>query len=127
MEDKRDKFIVIVAGYREEMERFINSNPGLKSRFANYIDFPDYSAEELAQIFELLCKNNDYILTDDAKVSAANVIAEMVEHKDNNFANARTIRNYFEKVCRKQAVRLSSIPSADKQTLMTISPEDLNV
>ena len=127
MEDKRDKFIVIVAGYRNEMERFINSNPGLKSRFANYIDFPDYSAEELAQIFELLCKNNDYILTDDAKVSAANVIAEMVEHKDSSFANARTIRNYFEKVCRKQAVRLSSMPSADKQTLMTISPEDLDV
>ena len=127
MEDKRDKFIVIVAGYREEMERFINSNPGLKSRFANYIDFPDYSAEELAQIFELLCKNNDYILTDDAKVSAAKIIEEMVEHKDSSFANARTIRNYFEKVCRKQAVRLSSMPSADKQTLMTISPEDLDV
>ena len=127
MEDKRDKFIVIVAGYREEMERFINSNPGLKSRFANYIDFPDYSAEELAQIFELLCKNNDYILTDEAKVNAAKIIEEMVEHKDSSFANARTIRNYFEKVCRKQAVRLSSMPSADKQTLMTIIPEDLDV
>ncbi|MCR5479834.1 MAG: leucine-rich repeat protein [Ruminococcus sp.] len=127
MEDKRDKFIVIVAGYRNEMERFINSNPGLQSRFANYIDFPDYSADELAQIFELLCQNNDYILTDDAKVNAAKIIDEMVEHKDKNFANARTIRNFFEKVCIKQAIRLSSMPSADKQALMTISPEDLDV
>ena len=121
MEDHRDDFIVIVAGYHDLMTGFINSNPGLKSRFNKYIDFPDYSVEELEQIFLSMCDEYEFELTDDAKETMEVKIAHMEAEKGVNFANARDVRNLFEKVITQQASRLSEDIDAD---MMTITAED---
>ena len=120
MEDHRDDLVVIVAGYTNEMQRFIDSNPGLKSRFKNFIDFPDYSADELAQVFGLLCRKYGMTLEDEAKELARTHIEQLVEHKDKNFANARDVRNYFEDVMSCQAMRIVTLtnPGVDELTLI---------
>lgn len=113
MEDHRDDFIVIVAGYSDLMQKFINSNPGLKSRFNKYINFPDYTADEMIQIFESMCKEYEFVLTDAAKEIMRKKIVHMELAKDENFANARDVRNLFEEVITKQATRLAYEPSVD--------------
>ena len=107
MEDNRDDFIVIVAGYTDLMQNFINSNPGLKSRFNKYIDFPDYSADELVEIFYSMCNEYQYTLTSNADKILREKLFDMEKNKDDNFANARDVRNLFEKVITNQATRLS--------------------
>lgn len=107
MEDHREDFIVIVAGYTDLMRNFINSNPGLKSRFNKYFEFPDYSADELVQIFHSMCNEYQYELTTNAEKTLKEVIFDMEKRKDKNFANARDVRNLFEMVITKQATRLS--------------------
>ena len=107
MEDYRDKFVVIVAGYDKQMDSFINSNPGLKSRFSQYIHFEDYSVEEMILIFKCLCDEYQYKLSHDACVKLEETIKELNANKGSNFANAREIRNEFERVIRNQAVRVS--------------------
>ena len=107
MEDYRDKFVVIVAGYDKQMDSFINSNPGLKSRFSHYIHFEDYSVEEMILIFKCLCDEYQYKLSHDACVKLEETIKELNANKGSNFANAREIRNEFERVIRNQAVRVS--------------------
>lgn len=109
MEDHRDEFIVIVAGYPELMSDFIHSNPGLKSRFSKYIRFPDYSAEELIRIFYGMCAKYELTLTDGAKALAERYIVELEKHKGADFANARDIRNYFEKILERQARRIVAL------------------
>lgn len=121
MEDYRDDFIVIVAGYSDLMQKFINSNPGLKSRFNKYINFPDYTADEMIQIFESMCKEYEFVLTDAAKVIMNQKIKSIESMKGDNFANARDVRNLFEEVITKQATRLASDPLAD---IMQITSED---
>ena len=91
MEDNRDEFIVIVAGYDEPMQKFINSNPGLKSRFNKYFHFPDYSSDELIDIFKMMIRQYDYTITDDAMEAVITKIEEMESKKGNNFANARDV------------------------------------
>ena len=113
MEDMRDDFIVIVAGYTELMEGFIDSNPGLESRFNKYIFFPDYTADELIRIFSSMCKKYGYELTEDAKPILEEKIRLMEENKGENFANARDVRNLFEKIVTNQAKRLASLPEGD--------------
>lgn len=113
MEDNRNDFIVIVAGYTDLMQTFIDSNPGLKSRFTKYVNFPDYSADELVQIFLKLCEDYDYKLTDQAEEVMRNKIYVMEATKDKNFANARDVRNMFEEVITRQASRLVEEPFAD--------------
>ncbi len=113
MEDMRDDFIVIVAGYTELMEGFIDSNPGLESRFNKYIFFPDYTADELIRIFSSMCKKYGYELTEDAKPILEEKIRLMEENKGENFANARDVRNLFEKIVTNQAKRLASLPEED--------------
>ena len=123
MEDHREDFIVIVAGYPAEMHRFINSNPGLKSRFNKYINFPDYSAKELLQIFKEMCESYEYHLTKEAEELVEQEIIFIEKHKKENFANARTIRNLFEKVITKQATRLAE---ADEDAdLAELTAEDI--
>lgn len=123
MEDHRDDFVVIVAGYTEPMKKFINSNPGLRSRFNKYINFPDYSADELVQIFKSMCEEYQYKLTGDAEKIMAEKLYYMEAHKDENFANARDVRNMFEEVVTNQASRLAEDPSGD---IMEITAEDFN-
>ena len=127
MEDDRDRLVVILAGYSKEMQDFINTNPGLQSRFNRYIEFPDYSAEELLQIFEKNIAKFDYKLEKEARVAMAEYFQNAVENKDANFGNARFVRNIFEKTLEKQANRLSTDPDLDTEELTLITKEDLPI
>jgi len=120
MEDDRDRLVVILAGYSLEMQQFIDSNPGLQSRFNRYIEFPDYSDEELYQIFELNLKQFDYTIAKDAIVPLQEYLAKTVAHKDKNFGNARFVRNLFEKTIERQANRLSKEVNLTNEKLSEI-------
>ena len=93
MEDNRQDFIVIVAGYTDEMREFINSNPGLKSRFNKFIEFPDYSGDEMIKIFDLMCVSQDYVLNKEATDYVAEHLRDLAENHEEHFANAREVRN----------------------------------
>jgi len=129
MEDNRDDFVVIVAGYPEEMKKFIKTNPGLESRFNTFITFDDYNASELYEIFTGMCKKHKYILEAPAIKPLKRYLANLYENRGSNYANARDVRNLFEKALKKQANRLS--PTLDNELtdaeLMTIAIEDLSL
>ena len=125
MEDYRDRLVVIVAGYKDEMQRFIDSNPGLQSRFNRYIDFPDYSGSELTDIFKMYMKKNQYTLAPDAEAYLKEQFEYVVAHKDRNFGNARFARNVFEKSIQQQANRLAGQTNLDKDRLTELTVEDL--
>ena len=125
MEDDRDDFIVIVAGYTEEMHEFIESNPGLRSRFNKYIHFPDYSSSELMEIFKYMCKDTDYMLTENAASVAEAYLRGMTERKKDNFANARLVRNYFERCIDRQANRIVQDAHITEEDLLTFVREDM--
>ena len=125
MEDDRDKLVVIIAGYPQEMKRFIESNPGLKSRFNRYINFPDYTAAELLDIFKLYMRKNEYTMNAETERYLFNRLEYIVEHKDRNFGNARYVRNVFEKVIQNQANRISHRHNLGKDELTLINIEDI--
>lgn len=125
MEDNRDRLVVILAGYSDEMQQFIDSNPGLQSRFNRYIHFPDYEADELLQIFKLLLSKNDFVLTTDGEQKLMQKLTAAVQSKTKNFGNARYVRNLFEKTLENQAVRLSAQPRISHTDLITIQAEDI--
>lgn len=125
MEDYRDRLVVIIAGYKNEMQRFIDSNPGLQSRFNRYIDFPDYSGDELAEIFKMYMKKNQYELTPEAERYLRERFNYAVAHKDRNFGNARYARNVFEKTIQQQANRLEGKKNLSERDLVLITAEDL--
>ena len=125
MEDDRKRLVVILAGYTNEMKAFIDSNPGLQSRFSRYIEFPDYHADELYQIFLKQLKEFDYTITPDAAVALKNYFGEAVAHKDANFGNARFVRNVFERTLQRQANRLSTEVNLTSAKLAEITKEDL--
>ena len=125
MEDNRDDFVVIVAGYTEPMKKFIESNPGLKSRFNKYIEFPDYNIDELEEIFYMNCNKYDYKVDEDVKHQIrALITAKKIENID-NFANAREVRNLFEEIITNQARRISTLENPSGDDMMTILREDL--
>jgi len=125
MEDNRDGFVVIVAGYTDLMKKFIGSNPGLKSRFNKYFEFPDYTAQELISIFDLQCSKYEYILSGEAREAVRRKIEEMEEAKGENFANARDVRNLFERIITDQAARIAKMEDPTKEELKMILPEDV--
>jgi type VII secretion ATPase EccA len=125
MEDDRNRLVVILAGYGNEMQAFINSNPGLQSRFNRYIDFPDYNADELLEIYKGNLKKHKYTLSAEAEVFISTYIANVVGNKDKNFGNARFVRNLFEKTLENQAMRLSSIGHITSEMLCEIRIEDI--
>ena len=125
MEDDRDRLVVILAGYTNEMEVFINSNPGLRSRFNRYIHFEDYTAEELFKIFLLNTKKNEYTMADDVKDYLLQKLEEVVAKKPKDFGNARYVRNLFEKTVEAQANRLALEPKISKELLVEIKKEDI--
>ncbi len=125
MEDDRDKLVLILAGYTKEMETFIDTNPGFKSRFNRYITFPDYEPEELFAIFESNCKKLDYHITDPAKVKLKNVFEKAFSARDRSFGNGRFVRNVFEKTLEKQANRIAAVSGLTKEILTTINEEDI--
>ena len=109
MEDFRENLVVIVAGYPKLMEKFIASNPGLASRFNKYIEFHDYSREELFQIFDYTCKKNSYKVDSEGEKVLKDFINKLAAQKDENFGNARTMRNTFEQSIAFQANRIMNM------------------
>lgn len=125
MEDHKDELVLILAGYQREMETFLQTNPGLRSRFPIHIDFPDYSQQELLAIAEQLCARRQYRLVPPTKLALAKMLLPPAGHSDDNFGNARTVRNIIEKALRRQAVRLVAKSSLTREELMIIEPGDL--
>lgn len=107
LEDSRRDFVCIMAGYTNEMNQMLSSNPGLRDRIQFYIDFPDYSAEELVQIYCKYAESEAYQLGADAKVTLRQMAEQIIRNKDENFSNARLIRKVFERTRMKQAMRTS--------------------
>ncbi|HEX6257358.1 MAG TPA: AAA family ATPase [Euzebyales bacterium] len=123
MEDRRERLVLIVAGYPAEMEDFIGSNPGLRSRFPRVIHFPDYDTSELLQIFEILAGTHHYELTDGAR-------ARLTSHFDAvprgpGFGNGRLARNLFEEACAQQASRLVRMGDVSREDLMRLTADDI--
>ena len=125
MEDHRDDLIVIVAGYSGPMEKFIHSNPGLESRFNKYFFFEDYTGEQLMEIFQSMCHKNGYTLSPEAEQWAREDFRALYEHRDENFGNARDVRNLFEKAVSRQSDRVAQLEAPTKEQLMELLPEDL--
>jgi stage V sporulation protein K len=125
MEDDRDRLLVIVAGYPREMEEFINSNPGLRSRFNRYIDFPDFEDEELSRIFGSLCRKHGLALTPAMKEKTVHHFHWMARNAKRDSGNGRMVRNTFEKVVHEQADRLSKAGIYDSEALAILEAPDL--
>ena len=126
MEDNRDRLVVILAGYTNEIKEFIESNPGLQSRFNRYIQFEDYSADELILILKSTLKKSHYKIKRDAFEWISDYIRTNVMMKDENFGNARFIRNTFEKIVQYQADRLARLSNISNDDLMIITFDDVN-
>ncbi len=127
LEDYRDDLVVIVAGYTEPMNKFFESNPGLKSRFNTFIEFDDYSSNELDEILYSMCKNNDYVLDDKAKERIHVYFERQTASKDENFANGRLVRNLYDDLVMNHARRVIDIVSPTKDDLCTIMCDDFRV
>ena len=127
MEDNRDNLVVIVAGYTDLMKKFISSNPGLESRFNKYIEFDDYMPDELYEILELNCKNKGYVMSEDAKAYAKEFFTNRYNNRNENYANARDVRNFFEKAIVNQSSRIvrNGVDNALKEDMIKITKEDL--
>lgn len=125
MENHRDDLVVILAGYKDKMDRFFESNPGMRSRIAHHMDFPDYSAAELEEIGGLMLREMNYQLSDEAKKVFHDYIPLRMKLK--HFSNARSIRNALDRARLRQANRLFAVKdqSLTKMDLMTIEAEDL--
>lgn len=125
MEDHRGDVVVIVAGYSNKMSEFIESNPGLKSRFNRFIEFADYNEAELLLIFEKMCSEAQMILTDDARNQAQMIFKSYCENKDDTFGNARVVRNLFQDAVGRQANRLVLIENVTETILQTLEQADV--
>lgn len=124
MEDHRDDLIVIVAGYPALMDNFLNSNPGLESRFNKFIYFDDYDSEELYKIFMLMCEDASLVLDDAADEYLKQYLEKTYETRSKNFANGRFVRNFFEEVLTAQANRLAGKEDLTDEELNTLTYED---
>ena len=127
MEDDRGKFVLIAAGYKLEMERFLKTNPGLKSRFTKYLHIEDYKPDELLLIYKGFFKKQKYVLTEQAEDIAKKAITKLYDNRDKDFGNGREMRKLFEATLAKQAERISKISTnlQDDELLVTILPEDI--
>lgn len=125
MENQRDDLVVILAGYKDKMEKFYDSNPGLSSRIANHVDFPDYSPEELLKIGKIMLEEQQYQLTKEAEIVFLDYIKKRMQKP--LFANARSIRNALDRARMRQANRIfeSAGRILTKADLVTIVPEDI--
>ena len=127
MEDDRGKFVVIAAGYRTEMENLFRINVGFRSRFSYFLNIDDYTPDQLFQIMEVFAKEKKYQFAADAKELTLKMITELYNSRDKDFANGRTMRQLFDKICAKQAERLQKvdISTLTNEELMTIAVEDI--
>ena len=129
MEDDRGKFVVIAAGYLDEMEEFLTTNPGLASRFTHKLHIDDYSEHELQAIFIKMAEKQQYTLTVEAESKLADIIADIVANKDRNFGNAREMRNLLDNTIQQLSVRVSQLPEdqVTKDSYQLILPEDIKI
>ena len=127
MEDARGSMVVIIAGYKEEMKRFMAINSGLESRFNRTVEFPDYSAKELAEVYRSMARKAKYRLSDDTERWLLPYISMLTEKRDKNFGNARWARNLFEKSVERQSLRVTELPDPSAEELVTIRLKDLGV
>jgi stage V sporulation protein K len=129
MEDHRERLVCIFAGYTNEMRRFVDSNPGLRSRISRAIDFPSYGADELLEIFKMLVQKNHLKLTPQAEHEAGKVIADLARGADESFGNAREVRRFFEALQPIQAERIAEetedLDLLSDEELMTITEDDV--
>ena len=125
MEDHRKDLVVIVAGYSQLMEKFIHSNPGLESRFNKYFYFEDYDGAQLFTILQSMCVKNGYVLTPEGEALAWRELMALYEDRDENFGNARDVRNLFEQAVARQSDRVARLEAPTREQLMELRPEDL--
>ncbi len=127
MEDDRGKFVVIAAGYRNEMDNLFRINVGFRSRFSYFLNIEDYNPNQLFQIMEVFAKDKKYLFTEEAKELVLKMITGLYDSRDKDFANGRTMRQLFDKICSKQAERLRNvdISTLSNEQMMTISVEDI--
>ena len=125
LEDYREDLVVIVAGYTEPMNKFFESNPGLKSRFNTFIEFDDYNSDELDKILISMCKNNDYTLEEEAKEKIHLYFEKQITLKDKNFANGRLVRNLYDDLVMNHARRVIKIKNPESLDLSIIKTEDI--
>ncbi len=124
MEDNKDNLILILAGYREEMEHFLRSNPGLRSRFPIHIEFEDYTKEQLMDIAQVMVENKQYKFSQGARIKLYNMLTDSFLSKENTTGNARLVRNLIERAIRKQAVRLINKKNITRDELIYLLEED---
>ena len=127
MEDYRDRLIVIVAGYADNMKDFINANAGLASRFKKNILFENYNDLELFQIFYKMCRDNNYMIANDASTTIKNACKKVIEITGEKYSNARDVRRFFESCVQYQSLRLTKKESKTKMDLMMIKKEDIEI
>lgn len=127
LEDYRDDLVVIVAGYTEPMNQFFESNPGLKSRFNTFIEFEDYSSEELYDILLSICKANDYKIAEPAEQIIREYLTTIVTEKSDNFANGRMVRNLYDDLVMNHARRVVQLENPQFADLSTVIAEDFSV
>ncbi len=125
MEDYKDNLILILAGYQKEMEEFLNTNPGLRSRFPIQIDFEDYSIDELIKISKLMLEKREYKLSKGAEKKLRKILEQKRFKNQDKVGNARLVRNLIEKAIRMQAVRLVNKKNVSRQDLIYIQDGDL--
>ena len=127
MEDDRGKFVVIAAGYRQEMENLFRINPGVRSRFSYFLNIDDYNPDQLFQIMMVFAKEKKYQFTLEAQDLTQKMITELYNSRDKDFANGRTMRQLFDKICAKQAERLQNvdITTLSNEQLMMIDVKDI--
>lgn len=125
MEDDRDRLVIVLAGYPEEMDRLIRSNPGLSSRFNTKLTFEDYTPGLLGRIFGGMCETNHYVVTPDAQARLLLGFQWLYEQRDEHFGNGRLVRNVFENTIRRLANRIAGIAPLTKEVLTTIQAEDI--
>jgi len=125
MEDNRDRLVVVVAGYTEPMKFFIESNPGLRSRFNRYFEFKHFLPTQLLEIMKTLCEKSDFMLTNDASDKLLLTFEMLYEKRDDSFGNARVVRNLFERCVQNQANRLINHTNLTKELLQSIDESDV--
>lgn len=127
MEDDRDRMVVILAGYTDEMTDMIRSNPGLSSRINTHIDFEDYGPEDLGQIFETMCEQNQYQLSSESRHRLLVGFHRLYQQRDRHFGNGRLVRNTFEDTVRKLADRVAEISVLSESLLTSLTPGDIAI
>jgi SpoVK/Ycf46/Vps4 family AAA+-type ATPase len=125
MEDHRRDLVVVAAGYTEPMKFFIESNPGLRSRFSRYFTFDHFYPQQLLEIMRSFCRKYDFILTEEAEEKLSDTFELLYEKRDEGFGNARVVRNLFEQITQQQANRLVALDELSQELLQTITEADI--